>query len=89
MTSSFQMIPASGQSHVGFSHCGGWTGAEGWSVSPGRGGVGSVQGKTGDEKKNVLLIKADKSVCVENVGHYILTSIQDIFIEIKNGFTDL
>lgn len=41
MTSSFQMIPASGQSHVGFSHCGGWTGAEGWSVSPGRGGVGS------------------------------------------------
>lgn len=24
-----------------FSHCGGGTGAEGWSVSPGRGAVGS------------------------------------------------
>lgn len=26
-----------------FSHCGGGTGAEGWSVSPGRGAVGSVK----------------------------------------------
>lgn len=32
-----------------FSHCGGGTGAEGWSVSPGRGAVGSVRGKTGEK----------------------------------------
>lgn len=40
----------SGQSHsdsraMCFSHCGGGTGAEGWSVSPGRGAEGSVRGE--------------------------------------------
>lgn len=37
----------SGQSHSD-SHCGGGTGAEGWSVSPGRGAAGSVRGKHGE-----------------------------------------
>lgn len=38
----------SGQSQ---SHCGGGTGAEGWSVSPGRGAGGSMMGETWREKK--------------------------------------
>lgn len=39
----------SGQSHSD-SHCGGGTGAEGWSVSPEIGVLGSVGGETREEE---------------------------------------
>lgn len=40
------------QSHSD-SHCGGGTGAEGWSVSPGRGAVGSVRGEMWEQIKYI------------------------------------
>lgn len=62
MTSSFSDDTGriqSGQSHsdsrsnLVSSHCGGGTGAVEWSVSTGRGAVGSVRGETGRRRKIV------------------------------------
>lgn len=58
MTSSFQVIQAGFKvgSHSN-SHCGAGTGAEGWSVSPGRGAGGSVRGSQGSRRMDLIIIK--------------------------------